>query len=337
MSAILNIICCAGNCCCTALNSLCKSTMKINPVLFPRIGYIIIQALSITLSVIILYSWPSLLSFFNRFILCPDDNKYVCLGISNSYRMSFTLTCFHLLIMIFSLFGQGCSKAINTGCWMLKFFFILGVYFAFLFISNKVFNVYAEISRYISILFVLYEVMVTISLAHVINIKLVENIEISESKGENGTGYKFLLILLSLIFLGIGLTFPIICFIYYSNNVWTIVNTCLSICFGIAFTGLSISNIVNRKRLLTSLYIFSYISYLNWSAILSKPTSGIISYSVLIGDMLIGLSYIGLSLYFLGFYVKKEEKIEKSILNDENKEEKEALNKSPMLETDKSK
>jgi hypothetical protein len=302
------------------LNNLFQDSKKINPKLFSRIGFIILNLFSLAISVVVLIFGSSILKPFNKFINCPADREFECLGISSAYRMSLALVILHTIVIIFSLCGKNVARVINGDCWTLKFFIVFGAYFGFFFISNDFFSVYAHIAKYLSFIFIIYQITVTVSFAHVINIKLVDGLD-----NDDGCKYKFYLLMLSLIFSGLAIYWIVMSFLNFSNEVYNIVITCLTILFGIAFTLLSVSELVTRKRLLTSLYIFSYISYLNWSALLSQPSTEKNSNNFTYIDLMIEIFYLSLALFFLGFYIKKQPK-------NSNTEEQKQVNKNPLLE-----
>jgi hypothetical protein len=321
-SCLTNIACCAGNCLCHGINNILEDSKKINPKLFSRIGFIVLSFISVGFSLVILFFGASVLKPFNDFIHCPKDENFSCLGISSVYRMSLSLVILHLVVILFSLCSKNCAKVINKDCWTFKFLMVFGVYIGFFFISNSFFSIYAEISRYLSLIFMIYQITVTVSFANIINIQLVEGLD------NNGDGckYKFWLIFLSLVFFGASVYWIILSYISFSDRLYNIIITTMTVVFGVGFTVLSISDVVTRKRLLTSIYLFSYISYLSWSALNSQPRNNVqVNDKLSIIDILVGLLYLFLALCFLGFYIKKAPG---SNTTEEHKE----INKNPILE-----
>ena len=304
---ILDVFCCAGNCLCRAVNSICSDTMKINPSLFSRIGFCVINFIGLLFSLIILFFGSNLLQPFNDYINCPKSNMTECLGISSVYRMSLALVFLHIMVILFSLCGKKTANVMNRHCWTFKLLLLFGLYFSFLFVDNSYFTLYAQIAKYVSLVFIMYQVTATISFAHIININLVDGLDNENQAGK----YQFWLIFLSLVFSGLSLYWIVISFIDFSYNYWNIIIVCVTIFMGAGFTFISISNFVTRKRLLTSIYMFSFISYLCWSALNSQPDENRIKENNLamsIADILIGILYLVMALTYVGFYVKKSEK-----------------------------
>ena len=57
-----------------------------------------------------------------------DHKGSSCYGTSAVLRMSFTLTVFHVLILVLISPRLGCCSAIHDGIWPAKLLFIIGVY-----------------------------------------------------------------------------------------------------------------------------------------------------------------------------------------------------------------
>jgi len=342
-SVVTSAVCCAGNCLCHACNNICSDAMKINPKLFSRIGYIFLSLFSVLFSLLILFYGSVILKPFNGWIKCPDastdgDELLACLGISSVYRMSLTLVAVHLFIVIFSLCSGKCAQVLNNDCWSLKILLVIAIYFAFFFVGNSFFSVYASIARYVSLFFILYQVLVTISFAHIINLSIVDSLDEAESQGRSGCKYQFFLLFLSAIFGGLSIFWIVYAVINHYNIWYNDLIIGLTVLFGVAFTVLSITNIVKRKRLLTSIYMLSFTTYLCWSALESQPKSQTPTekpdLSVNFLDIAIGLVYLFLSLCFLGFYIKKNPQNRNH--NPDSEEEK-VLNTNPLLEEENKK
>jgi len=162
------------------------------------------------------------------------------------------------------------------------------------------------------------------------NINLVNGLDEANNKGEPGTRYKFWLLFLSFAFLAVGGYWIFESFVNYYSPWYNILIIAITLFFGVAFTLLSVSNIVTRKRLLTSIYIFSFISYLCWSALGSEPTDK--QFKINFWDIFVGLVYLMIALSFIGFYVKKKET--QFVNNDQNNEAEKVINANPIIETE---
>ena len=178
----------------------------------------------------------------------------------------------------------------------------------------------------------MYQIIVTISFAHVINIQLVEGLD-----NTNEFKYKFWLIFLSLVCLGSSLYWITISLINFSGRFYNIIIILITTVCGVVLICVSISNFIKSKRLLTGLYIFSFITYMSWSALNSQPeneSSEIeINNKLSIIDISVGMVYLFMATCYLGFYIKKKSYSGDVRLSDGNeKTDQKEINKSPMLE-----
>ena len=321
-STINNILCCAGNCFCTVC---CTQLFGLSSKINYRIGYILITLFAFAYALI-------LNNFLNDIILVPfkhftncdqitNTEIKICLELSSSYRISFSLACLHLLALFFSIFGEGCRKFLQAELWFFKFLLVIGIYFGTLFVSNSVFYYYALIGKYLSFLFLIYQVLVTISFAHIINLRLVNKLDNNPQNWK----YKFYILFLTFIFIAISGSF-----IFYSLfdyfSIFNLIIVLVNLVLGTLFILVSISNFVTKKRLLTSIYILSYTSYLSWSAIISEDDNYIKqNLRTKLTDSIFGLIYLTLSLCFVGFFVKKQKQDNNFISSDTKYTEEENL------------
>lgn len=53
-----------------------------------------------------------------------------------------------------------CAMVINEGLFFIKYFFVVGLFIAFLWVPNEMFIEYADASKYLSILFMILQVLI---------------------------------------------------------------------------------------------------------------------------------------------------------------------------------
>jgi Serine incorporator (Serinc) len=255
-----------------------------------------------------------------------DADVSACLEISSSYRISFALVILNFICIIFSIFGIGCKKFLQSEMWFLKFLVVFIIYTCCLLISNDYFYYYGIISKILSIFFLIYQVFTTISFAHIINIRLFNNLD-------NNPNFcnKFKILFISFIFIVFTLGFvytSLIDYFSFKNLIIVLINLIL----GVLFIFVSISNYVTKKRLLTSIYIFYYTAYLSWSAIISEPENKKkISVSIDLIDTLFGILYLCLALIFVGFFIKKKTQMSQYSSNVKNEEEENEILKNNQI------
>ena len=109
--------------------------------------------------------------------------------------MSFSLTIFHVLMLLILIPRAACCGAIHDGFWPIKFLVIIGIYIGSWFIKREVFVIWAHICRAGSILFLFVQAYFFMNIAYTWNDYL-----LSAISGRNGHCYaKGLLISFSVI------------------------------------------------------------------------------------------------------------------------------------------
>jgi hypothetical protein len=84
--------------------------------------------------------------------------RFECIGSSAIYRLSLSLLCLFVLMMILMLCFNKCSQIINEGLFCIKYLLVVGLFIGFLWISNSVFMDYSKASQGISIVFMILQV-----------------------------------------------------------------------------------------------------------------------------------------------------------------------------------
>jgi len=90
-------------------------------------------------------------------VLTTDGSA--CFGISAVLRMTFALFLIHVLIMFLILPRNSCAAVIHDGGWCCKFFLAIGLFIGFFWIPISFFSVWATISRWVGILFLVIQVL----------------------------------------------------------------------------------------------------------------------------------------------------------------------------------
>jgi len=151
--------------------------------------------------------------------------------------------------------------------WLLKILFLAVIYYFSLYVSNNIFNKFAIGAKIFSVFYLLYQLFLNIYFAHILNFKLIYGFDNYKGKKR----YKYGIIILTLVFFLISIYFLVLSLFNYENNWYNITVIILNVALGLLNLCLSISSVVEDKRLLTSLCIFSYSCYITWSALNSQP------------------------------------------------------------------
>lgn len=147
----------AAMACCGACGSACGKTNRA-----ARAPYVVLMFLMVVLALVLRYwggSFTIHLNLVGDYPLCTG----ACAGNQGSYRISFTMFLFFTGIALMSL-CSGCAT-VHTSFWFLKTLMLLGILvLSFLVIPNQVFDVYAQISRYLSFIFLVFQLFILVNM-----------------------------------------------------------------------------------------------------------------------------------------------------------------------------
>lgn len=95
---------------------------------------------------------------FRRVLMSPF-RQFSCIGPSTIYRMSLSFLVLFFLMMVFMLCKSRLSMVVNEGLFCVKYIMVLAIFIAFLFVKTDTFEQYSIASKYISILFMIIQVV----------------------------------------------------------------------------------------------------------------------------------------------------------------------------------
>ncbi len=195
-------------------------------------------------------------------ICCAKD----CSGIFSVYRFSIALFCFSLSMSLLTCRKSFFSSKVHCGFWFAKLFFIVLLVISTLFIGNEQLLVYREISRYMSMPFLLIQIALLIDYAYKCNekcVKMDENIN-------KTINWKYLILIVTMQLYLVCIATIISLFISLKNGNDLERSILFSTIFIIVFVSiLSVSKIAPHGTLFTSSVVSSYITYLCYSSLLS--------------------------------------------------------------------
>lgn len=234
-------------------------------------GFLALYVLGCGLGLLFLFYGSTVMDSFRIFIGkkkadCKDHGA--CLGVQSNYRLSFAFVIFHIAMLVCSLVTGAFSEMINEGCWLLKALCLAALFILCLMIPNEFFNVYREVSRVGSCLYLIAQVVILVDFAYSWNSKWVENYEQS-----NSSFWMFWLFFFSGAMWIVALTVTVLNYFWFSTTDSCGMNIALitlTLVIGILFTVLSISGWVEGS-LLTSSAVNLYCVYLCWLALASEP------------------------------------------------------------------
>ena len=78
-----------------------------------------------------------------------------CFGTVAVLRMTLALFIFHILIILLILPLNDCASVIHDAGWTIKILIIIAMFIGFFWLDITIFRIWAEISRYVSLTFMI--------------------------------------------------------------------------------------------------------------------------------------------------------------------------------------
>ena len=186
--------------------------------------------------------------------------------------MTFALACFHVLIILLILPRGQCSAVIHDGGWCLKFFIITALFIGFFWIPISFFQVWAEISRYVSILFLLIQVFYILDGAYSFN-------DYMANRPTNHDNWKFgVLLFYTVILIAASISIIVGSFFWFigskdenGERPQCGTNMALIIVTIVMYVVIFMLWIRKDSSIFTCSLVGLWITYLMWSALASLP------------------------------------------------------------------
>lgn len=202
--------------------------------------------------------------------VCPaaSGGGTACAGASLLVRLSFALAVCHALVFLVLLLRNEGAAKFYEGCWCIKFLVVAGMLIGSLWISNDpLYYGYLQFSEWTSWFFLVFQGMLMLIVAYVINDTLLRNVEREGGRATSCSG--IILIGLTLILFGGNITWIVFQFIEFgqcSFNVTQMIITCVA---GFAMYALVLVRTRSDASIFTSSLVLSYCLFLQWSALSS--------------------------------------------------------------------
>lgn len=262
-------LCCTlgGACCnCLCLPARALGVAQNNQA---KLGYVVFQFFWILLSLILVYCTSSI------DLICEDEDRSVaCYGATTFARLSFSLLCFHLLMLLVTMCRNKPAADFHDGCWCFKLLLFSAVFFGSFFIPNDPFfsSFYMNMACVLSLGFLGFQALYIMVCALLVNEHLFKNIEAEGTKACTCSGIIWLIFFM--LITGANVTWLVFMWLNFgtlagcSTNLAVLVITTVAslvmqfiTCFGL------------RKDAseLTSAIVILYCLFLQWSALSSNP------------------------------------------------------------------
>lgn len=163
--------------------------------------------------------------------------------------------------MLACLLRNNLSRIINENFWFFKIAFVIGIFVAFMYVSNDFFITYAKAAKWIGLIFLLFQLGMIIDINYLVGERLVRLYDL------NYSCMGFLLIALSLAIYAGLIYINVKMFTWFPCHV--LFNT-INILLTIAVTLLSVSGISPNGSIITSGLTCIYQTFLLWVALTNE-------------------------------------------------------------------
>jgi len=268
----LNLCECACCLACTCCQGIVSGTLA----QMVRLGHLIILVSTFVLALVIgeIYNTRKLHKYSSLFHLKLGSDCYYeddfCIQRQLIYRASASL------FLLFSVLG-GLSinfQYFDKGMWSLKIISAIGMLVGFCWMEDSVFNIFGEIARVLSVLWLLIQAVLLLDFAHDMHDLIIEKADNADNNNIifNNRFWYILYILLSLsFFTAVILGFSQL-FTGYTGCSINMFFVILTLILGVITTILSLLEIVN-KGLLTPSIMFAYSVFMCWYSLLSNSNN----------------------------------------------------------------
>jgi cation transport ATPase len=295
--------CSAAQCVCGSISDSCEKASKRSP-LCGRFLYAILLLVVAVLAFMLhnLPHWvdsPEYLSWIPGFKGCSPSNttawvnivkdvfhtpdiqipEKLCYGTMSVYRVTFSLTVFHLLMSILMINVRKRSDfrtAIQNSYWGLKFLVVVGLMIGAFFIPNDFYIIYGWVALVGSAIFILIQLILLVDFAHSWTESWVAKYEQTQSRFWAGA-----LLTATVLLYVVSLVLTIVMYIFFMENqkecwynpMFVTLNVILCFFISIASIHPKLQEKNPRNGILQSAVVTSYTTYLVWSALSSQPSS----------------------------------------------------------------
>ncbi|CAD8165057.1 unnamed protein product [Paramecium octaurelia] len=320
-------VCCAGTQICNLACCCCKYFAETTLKEQIKLAYILLNYLIMAFTVIALYYIQDFYINYLQYFGCPEGISNLCLGISGIYRMSFVLTIFYIIILLFMCQKGWLAKMINDGLWLLKLIFIAVFFYGTLYMPNRFFEVFVDISIVASGIYQLFQIIIYIDIFYLWAEKWARMYD----DGIEGMG-SALVAAASLTFT-LALILNIYNFIWFDHNY--IINL-INIAIIILLTVVQLFGFNPSGSLLATGCISCYITYQTFSALSSYPNADINIFYDSEKNMKVQMFVNGIlnfiALIYIIFATQEQSKQALAILDKSNEKKRSNQNSNQQIE-----
>jgi len=182
--------------------------------------------------------------------------------------MSFTLFLFHFIILMLILPRADCCSVIHDAGWCAKSILIFAIFGAFFWIDIAFFNVWVEICRYVSLLFMIVQTLYILSGAYTFNEWMISNYNGDE------TSRNITLLIYTILLGGGAITITILDFFWFlgpNSDVDCGSNITLIVLTLVMIVVVFVLRLRPDSSIFTSAMVSLWLAFLGWTALASQP------------------------------------------------------------------
>ena len=233
-----------------------------------RLGYLSVSTLCCLFLLSMCYFGDGLERALGALIGCPaGSDASICYGISLVVRVSLALFLMHFLLMLCMFARDGFAKAVNEAPPAVKALFVAGMTLAMFLLPNRYLKLYLEASRYVSVIFLLFQSISLVDFGYAWN-------ELWVEKFEGGTPfYGVMLVITSLALLAATVLLNVLNFqtFWLPDCGYNKLSLILVVFLISVMIGLVLLKYNEQSSVMTCLFLASLLTYFNGLALSSFP------------------------------------------------------------------
>ena len=180
--------------------------------------------------------------------------------------MSFILVLFHALIFLITLARNDMAAQIHDGCWAAKSLIVVASWIAAWWMPNSFFdNFFLPMAMYISVIFLIYQVLLMLAAAYKINDRLVTN-----ANKDSGKCSSIILIFMTLCITAGYIAWMVTSFIDFTCTRAVVIQV-VTLLVTVLMYVLQFCGAREDASIFTTGLAALYAQYLQWTALSSEP------------------------------------------------------------------
>ena len=224
-----------------------------------RLSYVLIVVLYCAFLLVMFYVGDHIEKITNFAFQCPKGEASLCYGISVIVRVSVALLLMHFFLLLMMFEAGSFAKVLNESGFGIKFFLVGVIAFALMFVPNNFMRYYVSASRFVGLIFFMYQSVSLIDFGYAWNESWVKKYE------EGRNFYAVVLVLFTVLNFASGIALLVFNFAKFwgVGSMYYNVNLILNCAIPVAMVALVVAKYNIGSSVLTSSFIFCLLTYMN--------------------------------------------------------------------------